>query len=177
MIWLVPLAALLVVLGVAWQAYSERGPLLEIAFDNASGVRAGTTELRYRDVTVGMVEDVSFAPGLDRVLVKVRVDQEVAPYIDGDAQFWVVRPQVTARGVTGLGTVLSGVYIEGLWDNSPGAAVTQITGLPDAPLERVGQDGLRLMLRAQGRASLVEGAPVVYRGIEVGRIGRPRITA
>ncbi|MGR3697613.1 MAG: PqiB family protein, partial [Roseovarius sp.] len=176
-IWLVPLAALLVVLGVAWQAYSERGPLLEIAFDNASGVRAGTTELRYRDVTVGMVEDVSFAPGLDRVLVKVRVDQEVAPYIDGDAQFWVVRPQVTARGVTGLGTVLSGVYIEGLWDNSPGAAVTQITGLPDAPLERVGQDGLRLMLRAQGRASLVEGAPVVYRGIEVGRIGRPRITA
>jgi paraquat-inducible protein B len=176
-IWLLPLAALLVVLGVAWQAYAERGPLLEIAFENASGVRAGTTELRYRDVTVGMVEDVSFAPGLDRVLVKVRVDQEVAPYIDRDAQFWVVRPQVTARGVTGLGTVLSGVYIEGLWDNSPGAAVTQITGLPDAPLERVGQDGLRLMLRAQGRASLVEGAPVVYRGIEVGRIGRPRITA
>lgn len=176
-IWLVPLAALLVVLAVAWQAYAERGPLIEIAFDNASGVRAGATELRYRDVTVGMVEDVSFAPDLDRVLVKVRVEKEVAPFIDRDAQFWVVRPQVTARGVSGLGTVLSGVYIEGLWDNSPGEAVTRVVGLADAPLERVGQDGLRLLLRAQGRASLVEGAPVVYRGIEVGRVGRPRITA
>jgi len=176
-IWLVPLAALVIVLGVAWQTYADRGPLIEIGFDNASGVRPGTTELRYRDVSVGLVEDVSFAPGLGRVLVKVRVDQEVAPYIDNDAQFWVVRPQVSARGVTGLGTVLSGVYIEGLWDETPGEVSERFDGLPDAPLERVGQSGLRLMLRAQGKASLVEGAPIVYRGIEVGRVGRPTITA
>ncbi|WP_417727850.1 MlaD family protein [Roseovarius sp.] len=175
-IWLVPLAALVVVLGVAWQAYSDRGPLIDIFFENASGVRPGTTELRFRDVTVGLVEEVSFAPGLERVLVRVRVDQEVAPYIDRNAQFWVVRPQVTTRGVSGLGTVLSGVYIEGLWDNTLDKAVTQIDGLPDAPLERVGQNGLRLMLRAQGKTSLVEGAPIVYRGIEVGRIGKPTIT-
>lgn len=176
-IWLAPLAALVVVIGVAWQTYADRGPLIEIAFENASGVRPGTTELRYRDVTVGLVEDVSFAQGLGRVLVKVRVDQEVAPYIDGDAQFWVVRPEVSARGVSGLGTVLSGVYIEGLWDGTPGEALGRFDGLPDAPLDRVGQNGLRLILRATGKASLVEGAPIVYRGIEVGRIGTPTITA
>ncbi|WP_297768206.1 MlaD family protein [uncultured Roseovarius sp.] len=176
-IWLLPLAALLAVLGVAWQSYAERGPLIEIGFENASGVKPGTTELRYRDVTVGLVEEVSFAPGLGHVLVKVRVDQEVAPYVDSEARFWVVRPQVTARGVSGLGTVLSGVYIEGLWDDEPGAMVERFDGLADAPLERVGQSGLHLVLRASGKSSLVEGAPILYRGIEVGRIGAPSITA
>ena len=30
-----------VALAVAWQTYSQRGPLIEITFDNASGIAAG----------------------------------------------------------------------------------------------------------------------------------------
>lgn len=177
LVWLLPLGALLVVLAVAWQSYADRGPLIEIGFENASGIKPGTTELRYRDVRVGLVEDVGFAAGLGQVLVKVRVDREVAPYIDDTARFWVVRPQVSARGVSGLNTVLSGVYIEGLWDDQRGETVLRHEGLNDAPLERVGQTGLTLTLRAAGKTSLTEGAPILYRGIEVGRLGAPAITA
>ena len=32
LVWLVPLLALLLALGVAWRTYSERGPLIEIVF-------------------------------------------------------------------------------------------------------------------------------------------------
>ncbi|MET4128623.1 MlaD family protein [Roseovarius sp. MBR-6] len=176
-VWIVPLAALVVVLAIAWQSYAERGPLIEIGFENASGVRAGSTELRYRDVKVGLVEHVGFGEGLGQVLVRVRLDKTVAPYVDGEARFWVVRPRVTTQGVSGLDTVLSGVFIEGLWDNEPGTAATRFDGLPDAPLDRLGQDGVRLMLRAAGGASLTESAPILYRGIEVGRIGKPVISS
>ena len=40
-VWLVPLAALVIAMGIAWQSYSNRGPLIEIAFADAAGMNAG----------------------------------------------------------------------------------------------------------------------------------------
>ena len=175
-VWIIPAIALLAVIGVAVKTYLDRGPVIEIAFDNASGITAGATELHYRDVTVGMVEKIGFTDGLDRVLVSVRLNKDVADFVDADAQFWVVRPQVTAQGVSGLATVLSGVFIEGLWDSAPRGMQTKFDGLTDAPLQRLNQKGLLLTLRASGKASLTEGAPVIYQGITVGQIGKTSIT-
>ena len=72
-VWLVPLAALLIAAAIAWQAWVDRGPVIEILFDDAAGVTRGVTELRFRDVAVGMVENVRFTDTLDRVIVAVRV--------------------------------------------------------------------------------------------------------
>lgn len=176
LIWIVPLLALVSVLVIAVRAYNERGPVIEVSFENAAGVKADSTELRYRDVRVGLVEDVAFTQGLDRVLVTVRVDKDVAPFIDEGSKFWVVRPQVSAQGVSGLNTVLSGVYIEGFWDTEAGEIRDRFDGLADAPLERQGQEGLRVTFRASGRASLMEDTPILYRGVTVGRVGKPSIT-
>ncbi len=175
-VWIIPAIALLAVVGVAVSTYLDRGPLIEIAFDNASGISAGSTELHYRDVTVGMVEKIGFTEGLDRVIVSVRLNKDVADFVDADAKFFVVRPQVTAQGVSGLDTVLSGVFIEGLWDSEAGGLQTRFDGLTDAPLERLNQKGLLLTLRAAGKASLTEGAPVIYQGITVGQIGKTSIS-
>ena len=107
-VWLVPILALALSLGLAWRSLADRGELIEITFANASGVTPGETELKYRDVVVGTVETVTFTDDLEKVLVRARVDKKVAPYLDTDTEFWVVRPQVTTRGVSGLSTVLSG---------------------------------------------------------------------
>ena len=42
-VWLIPVIALAIALGVAWQNYSNKGPLIEIVFDSASGVKEGET--------------------------------------------------------------------------------------------------------------------------------------
>ncbi|RKF15285.1 MCE family protein [Roseovarius spongiae] len=175
-VWIVPLIALLVVLAVAWRSYAERGPVIEVSFEEAAGIKAGATELRYRDVAVGLVESVGFTESLDRVLVRIRVDKDVAPFIDSGARFWVVRPQITTQGVSGLDTVLSGVFIEGLWDQEKDAPQGRFDGLADAPLDRPGAGGLHLTLRAAGKASLTENTPILYRGVKVGRIGKPEIS-
>lgn len=175
-VWLVPMAALLVALGVAWQSYSDRGPVIEISFQSAAGMAPGETVLRYRDVDVGLVEDVAFSDNLDRVLATVRLDKDIASFVDADAQFWIIRPEVTARGVTGLDTVLSGVYIEGAWDGEPDGLVVRHEALGDPPLVAGGQVGLRVVLNASPGAALSEGAPILYKGIEVGRIGKPGLS-
>ncbi len=175
-VWLIPFFALSIALGVAWQAYVDRGPLIEVEFSSGAGVAAGQTELRFRDVTVGLVERVRFSQDLGAVIVSIRLDKEVAPFVDAGAKFWVVSPKLTARGVTGLDTVLSGVFIEGSWNSTPDTPASRFIGLKDAPLFRPGEVGLQIALRSNAQSSLTDSAPILYRGIEVGRIGRASIS-
>ncbi|NNK16561.1 MAG: MCE family protein [Sulfitobacter sp.] len=174
-VWVIPLLALVAALFVAWQSFNDRGPLIVIEFQQGAGIKAGETELRYRDVTVGVVEKVGFTAGLEKVTASVRVDKDVAPFIDSSAVFWVVQPEVSAQGITGLSTVLSGVYIEGSWDDEPGPYLARFQGASEPPLIRPGQSGLQIAFRTVANGQLTDNAPILYKGIEVGRVGRASI--
>ncbi len=174
-VWLVPVAALLVAVAIAAQTWLDRGPLIVVTLEEALGVKARETELRFRDVAVGSVEEVRFAEDLERVEVSIRLEKDIAAYIDDDAVFWVVRPKVTAQGVTGLDTVLSGVFLEGIWDSTPEGFVERHEGLADAPLLRPGEEGMLLSLKSQADTTLAEGTAILFKGIEVGRVGKPEL--
>lgn len=176
MVWLIPLFAIVVALFVAWQSYRDRGPIVTVEFESGAGIVAGETELRFRSVSVGKVETVSFSEDLGSVLAAIRVEPDIAPFIDTGASFWIVRPELTPQGVTGLDTVISGVFIEGSWDGTPGQQRDAFRGLPQAPLFRPGQDGLQIALRTVPGGAINENAPILFRGIEVGRIGPARIS-
>jgi len=177
LVWLVPFLALVISLGIAWQSFADRGELIQISFSNASGVVAGETTIRYKEVVVGTVEEVNFTEDLGRVLVSARIDNDVAPYIDDEAAFWVVRPEVSARGISGLSTVLSGVYIEGAWDNVPGAAESTFEGTETPPVNQPGRPGRRITLATDDGTTISYGSPVLFRGVEVGRLETPRLSA
>jgi len=174
-VWLVPLLALVVALGIAWQAYTDRGSLVEIHFENGAGVQAGETTLRYRDVVIGEVERVHFSEDLRTVIVDVRVENAILPFLDEDASFWVVRPEISAQGVSGLSTVVSGVYIEGAWDSDPGTATRSFIGLANPLFVRPGEEGRRITLNVSPGLQLQGGEPLIFRGLEVGRLETPRL--
>lgn len=173
-IWLVPALALAVILSVAYRTYQDRGILVEITFANGSGITSDTP-IRYRDINVGKVEKVNFTDNLEFVVLHARIDQEIAPFLDDDAKFWVVRPDVSLRGVSGLDTVLSGVYIQGTWDRTSETPQTWFTGLEDAPLLTENQKGVEIEFRAPSGVSLARGAPILHRGLKVGFIDNPII--
>lgn len=175
-VWVIPLVALVIALAVAWQSYNNRGPLISIEFENGAGIAVGQTELRFRDVTVGVVENITFSEGLEGVIAEIRLEKDIAPFVDAGSSFWVVRPEVSVQGVTGLDTVLSGIFIEGSWDSDIGPARTAFRGLATAPLFRPGQAGLQLALRTTPGGYLTDNAPILFRGIEVGRVGPARIS-
>ncbi|WHZ37709.1 MlaD family protein [Sagittula sp. MA-2] len=175
LIWLIPVIAILAALGVAWQNWNDRGPLIEVAFDQAAGVSPHETELRYRDIAVGVVEGVHFSAELDRVVTEIRLDKTIAPYVDTDSSFWIVRPEVTAQGVTGLDTVLSGVYIAGAWDGEPGTPEDRFVGVNDAPMLALGEEGVTFTLRSENGLP-TDNTPILYRGVQVGRMGRTEVS-
>lgn len=175
-VWIIPVVALVISLTVAWKSYSDRGPLITIEFENGAGISVDQTEVRFREIKVGVVEDLAFAEGLNGVLAQVRLEKEVAPFVDAGATFWIVRPELSVRGVSGLDTVISGIFIEGSWDSQIGPPRKEFKGLETAPLFRPGQEGLQIALRTTPGGYLTDNSPILFRGIEIGRVGAASIS-
>ncbi|MDO5605081.1 MAG: MlaD family protein [Paracoccus sp. (in: a-proteobacteria)] len=176
LVWLVPILALAITLGLAWNAYQGRGELISVVFRDATGITPGETTLKFREITVGRVETVRFTQDLRNVVVDIRVDPDIASYIDADAEFWIVRPMVSAQGISRLDTVLSGVFIEGFWDAEPGEPATRFQGLDKPTLARLAGEGTWVVLSSPGARGLSEGAPVTFRGLHVGRMQNLRLS-
>lgn len=173
---MLPLAAVAFALWVLWQSYIQRGPLVEIRFDKAGGVSAGETRVRRNDVDVGRVESVKLAEDLNSVIVNVRLDPQVAPYLDDSTRFWIVNARINTTEISGLSTLLSGSYIEVDWDDEPGERRDEFVGLDEPPLTTRGTPGLRLTLNADEAGYIYVGSPVFLRQIEVGRVERRRLS-
>lgn len=176
LVWLLPMAALLFAAWMLWQAYAGRGPLITITFESASGVTAGETRVVSNDVTVGLVESVGLSEDLQTVVVDVRMNPEVEPYIDTETQFWVVNARINTTEISGLSTLLSGAHIEVDWDDSPGTRENQFYALLEPPLTQRGTPGTRITLDAEEAGYIYVGSPVFFRQIEVGRVERRRLS-
>jgi paraquat-inducible protein B len=174
-VWLIPIFALVVAFGVAWQSYAARGPVIIVEFADGAGIAAGETKLKYRDIEVGEVEEVEFSEDLGLVEAHIRLKKNIAPYVDSSSVFWIVQPEVTAQGISGLSTVLSGVYIEGTWDSDIDEPAKKFRGSDIAPLIKPGTDGLQIAFRTTTNGTLTDNTPILFRGIEVGKIGRAQI--
>lgn len=168
-VWLVPLVAILVGLGLVVRSQLARGPTIRISFDSATWLTAGKTEVRYKNVPMGQVIALRLDKNFDRVIATVELRRSAARLARADTRFWIVRPHVDLRGVSGLGTLLSGTYI-GVDVGHSTQRQTSFVGLEEPPAVTSTQHGRRYRLVAQDIGSLNVGAPVYYRRFNVGRV-------
>ncbi len=169
LIWIVPVVAVLIGIGLAAHAVLQRGPEIELQFASAEGLEANKTRLKYKDVAVGTVTDIGLAEGRRAVRVTVLMDQQAASLLVEDSRFWVVRPRIAAGGVSGLGTLLSGAYIA----LDPGKSSRErrsFVGLEAPPLVVGDMPGRQFTLAGDDLGSLDIGAPLYYRHVPVGRV-------
>lgn len=176
LIWLVPLAALMISSWLAWQHYGSLGSLITIRFVSAEGLEAGKTPVRFRSVEVGKVENMHLDSTLQQVIVTVRINKESSSFLNESTRFWIERPRIGPGGVSGLSTLFSGAYIamSTSADKSFGYQ-EHFTGLEDPPLTATDEPGLHLFLTSTAGASLAIGAPVLYKQFEVGKIESRRL--
>ncbi|MBF0471695.1 MAG: MCE family protein, partial [Gammaproteobacteria bacterium] len=151
-----------------FKTLSEQGPVVTITFSSADGIEAGKTRVRYKHVDIGVVETVTLNEDLSGVTVEASFGRESENLLLRNSRFWVVRPRLTLRGATGLGTLVSGAYIE----LEPGAGLPQrhFQGLESPPVVRAGMAGKNLMLLAPRLGSINVGTPLYYQGIEAGEV-------
>lgn len=169
LVWIVPIVAVLVGAVLVVRALLQAGPEITIEFRSGEGIEPGRTEVRFKEVVVGHVKSVTIGPQGQKVLVTATLERSVKSIAVDDSRFWVVRPRIGTAGVSGLGTLLSGVYI-GVDAGESAESRTQFIGLDQPPLVLRGEPGRSFVLRADDLGSLDFGSPVYHRRVRVGRV-------
>jgi len=146
-IWIIPILAAAVAIGLVIQRAVSEGPVITIEFKSASGIEAGKTFIKYKDVRIGVVSAVTLSEDYSKVLVKAKIAKHATGLMVEDAKFWIVEPRISLNGVSGLNTLLSGNYIGFQAGKSPEEQRTFV-GLDEPPTIR-DQPGRRFILKAR----------------------------
>ena len=169
LVWLVPLLAAVIGLGLVGKAIFDQGPTVTVSFRSGDGLEPGKTKVKYKDVDIGIVRAVTLAPDLSGVQATIDMNKEARRFTAADTRFWIVRPRVGASGVSGLGTLLSGAYI-GVDAGKAEDTKREFAGLERAPPVTIDQKGSQFNLRADSLGSVDTGSPIYYRRIQVGQV-------
>lgn len=171
-VWLIPIAAALIALWLVYKAASEKGPTITIQFETGSGITAGKTKIKYRDVDVGVVEAVTLSEDIGHVELTVEMEPGAETVLSSETRFWVVRARVAAGEVTGLGTLFSGAYIaiDPIQLKKGEKRQKRYLGLDKPPAVTSDEPGKSFVLLSPKLGSVNIGAPVYYRQINVGRV-------
>lgn len=144
------------------------GEPFTITFPRGRGLRAGQTRLTRLGIPVGMVTDVTAAG--DQVRVTARFDPAFDSMRVAGSKFSLVEPEISLQGVSGLETLVTGVVIECEPGRGTERAATFTGAVPkdeEDPMLVQSRKGRHFRLVSPA-TSTDEGAPVLYRDLQVG---------
>ena len=98
------------------------------------------------------------------------MSRNLEDWLSDKTEFWLVKPEISLAGVSGIEALLSGNYIT--FRPARGKPEHRFHALDDAPPLAEGKPGLHISLDAPDGGSLIPGSPVYSRHIHVGEVER-----
>lgn len=167
-LWWLAVAAAVVSLAIILTSLRSTGPTVTLYFSDGHGLKPGDA-LKYRGIVLGEVTDVELAADRNRVMVKVRLDPRARSLPRRDSRFWIERPRVSVARVSGLETVVGPKFIGMIPGPDSGPLKSEFDGL-DSPPMLAQSDSAFIAIRFREGNGLQVGAPVRYRGVDVGEV-------
>jgi paraquat-inducible protein B len=168
-IWLVPIIALVISSWMLYQHQINKGHTIFVKMQNAEGIIDGKTQVKVRNVKIGYVDSVRLHLEQNAVIARVQIDSHYDELLTEDAKIWIVKPRIDKSGISGMTTLLSGVYLE----LEPGQSETRSTlfTLQDEPA-LISSDvmGKRFRLTSDKAEVLDIGSGIFFRHYKIGQI-------
>lgn len=168
-VWLIPLGAILIGCWLVYQNFLSRGPEITLVLDTAQGLDAGSTQVKVRNVEVGHVESVRLTDDYDGALAIIQMNPDTAELLSADSRFWVVKPRIGRQGISGLGTILSGAYIQ-LRPGQKNEKKYRFHVLQHPPVTSRNAPGVSIILTSDTPNALNVGDPIIFQGQTVGLV-------
>jgi paraquat-inducible protein B len=168
-IWLLPLVTILIGVWMFYQHLQQVGESIYIVMPTAEGVTIGKTQIRVKSVKIGTITNVKLGDDNSYVIAQAQIEQQYSHLLRKDSQIWAVKPRIEASGISGINTLLSGIYFEFQPGNTEERSYSYL--LRDTP-PLVGKHihGGRYSLISDTAEVLDVGAPVVFNGFSVGQV-------
>ena len=168
-VWILPIVAVAICGWLLYKSHMESGIDFEVNFSDASGILPEKTQVMSMGIPVGKVK--ALVPDLEHRMVKVviEMDRSTEPFLVEDLKFWLVKPEVSAKRITGLETILSGSYIgvQRGESSTPARVFTALAKTPPIPSET---PGLHIQLRSKALKSIQEGSAIYFKNIKIGDV-------
>jgi paraquat-inducible protein B len=169
-IWVIPVIAVAIGIWLAWDTLSKEGPTIEVSFEDAEGLQAGQSQLKFKDIVFGTVKDLRLTDDHNHVAVTIATTREAEPLLTDTTVFWVVKPRLFAGSISGLGTLLSGAYVGMLPAKTAGKPLRKFTGQEDPPVLEADVPGRTFLVKASRLGSISLGSPVFFHDLGVGEV-------
>ena len=167
--WLIPLLALAGGASLFYWGFQEQGTPITILFKEGHGLKVGD-RLSYRGIDVGEVRRVELTDDALTIQVMVELTHSAEIIARSGSYFWIERPQINLRNISGLETLIGANYLRVL-PSSEGTPQYSFVGLEEPPLESLLEaGGLEIILSAKSIGALQRGAPISYRQVVIGAI-------
>ena len=167
--WWLALACLLISIGLVFWSMPSGGTHIQIHFPQGHGLKA-EDPVRYRGIDVGIVETIHLTDGLEAVDVHVKLFPTAKQLATEGSKFWIVRPQLSISGVSGLDTAVGHKYIKVQPGPADKATARYFDGLASEPVDQGAGSGIEILLQADTRHSVNVGSAIHFRGVDIGRI-------
>ncbi|WPC72581.1 MlaD family protein [Vibrio porteresiae] len=170
-LWILPIITMLLAGWLVFKAVNDAGERIQIHFSNGQGLVAGRTTIRYQGLEVGMIRDIKLSSDLESIYVDAEIYPEATKLLSPETQFWLVKPQASLSGISGLDALVSGNYIAvqpGNLDSNDHPK--EYHALDNAPTNQVSHNGLLLSLKAKDLGGLSVGSQIIYRKIPIGEV-------
>ncbi len=169
LVWLVPALAFIVTAILIISYSFDNSTYITLISEDASGIEAEKTLVKYRAVTVGNIKTIALTDDKKFVKMTVRILPDEEDLLRSDTKFYLVKPRVQLSNITGLDTLFTGNYIQLVAGNSK--EYRDSFELEDkVPATVKDPNALILTLTSSQGRRIVEGDPVTYRGFVVGTI-------
>ncbi len=142
---------------------------IRIQFPAGEGLEVGDP-VRYRGINVGEVTSAELTEQADAVWVTVRLVGAARNFARSGTQFWIERPRLDVTEIRGLETLIGGRYLALQPTSATSSEQREFLGLAEPPPLPRRDGSLEIELDSTTRSGLVRGAPITYRGLEVGRV-------
>lgn len=173
LIWLLPLLAAGFVAWIVYENVIGAGPTIHVFFEDAAGLEPGNSAVKFRGATVGRVNAIQITPDHKGVNVELKIDKSASEITRGGTEFWIVKPELSAGGIRGLRTIVSGSFI-GVRPGR-GEEKTQFQGVPEPAVVEQRNNGIEFQLLSATVGNARQGTPILFRGIQVGEVANCKL--
>lgn len=169
LVWLVPVLAFVVTALLIFHYSFDNSTYITLISEDAAGVEADKTLVKYRSVTVGNIKKVSLTEDKRFAELEVRIEPGEEELLRADTKFYLVKPRVQLSNITGLDTIISGNYIQ-LVAGTSDVSCDKFVLEDKVPATVKDPNAMILTLTSSQGRRIVEGDPVTFRGFVVGSV-------
>jgi len=174
-VWIIPVVAMFIAGWMIYKYYDSKGYDIYVTFENGNGLVVNKTPLIYNGIKIGVITDLKLEKkDISKIIATITIDTGAGGVAKKGNVFWKVEPKVSLTKVTGLSTILSGVYIGVMPAEKDGKKLLALpdrfkfVALEQAPID-IYKSGIRFKVHAD-KSDIKEGAPVLFREITIGKV-------